>query len=154
MIASVLDRKGPFDGIIAFSQGTVVAAVAATLLHGRARFQAFLDAQSRSDNVASYPRSFLKLQHPPFRFAILYAGRVGRGRFYDWWYEPSINTPFLLFVGLMDPIVEHEERDAVSERLLSHPTSAMVVHRGSHHVPTDKASIDAAIAFVTDVLRP
>lgn len=152
LVAEVLQRQGPFHGVIAFSQGTVIASTVAALLQGKTRLQAFETAYKNSEECVSYPRSFLSVQHPPFKFGILYAGCVGRGRFYDWWYSPAIATPFCHFVGLLDPTVEHEEREAVFRRLLGHPRSKVVLHAGAHHVPTNKASVEAALGFISNTV--
>ena len=152
VIAEVLKAKGPFDGVIAFSQGTVIASTVAALLQGKSRHQAFRKAREGSLECVPYPESFLEIRHLPFKFAILYAGRVGRGNFYDWWYNPRITTPFCHFVGLLDPTVDHEERDAALRKLPGYPGSRIIVHAGTHHVPTDKVNVDAAAAFILTLL--
>ena len=41
LLAAVLKTQGPFDGIVAFSQGTVVGAMVASLLQGEIRRRAY-----------------------------------------------------------------------------------------------------------------
>lgn len=152
LVAEVLKRKGPFDGMIAFSQGTVIASTVAALLQGRIRHRAFEEADRRSAKVMPYPKSFLDVSHPPLKFAVLYAARVGRGSFYDWWYEPSIATPFCHFIGLNDPKVDHAEREAVLRKLSSHRRSSLAVHGGAHFVPTDRRNSDMAAEFIASAV--
>lgn len=152
MLAEVLQGDGPFDGVIAFSQGTVLAALLASLLQGTTRHDAFRRAQQTSTNVniMPYPEAFIKVQHPPFKFGILYAGRVGSGSYSDWLYaDPPIDTPFCHFVGKWDPMVDHEERDAVLAKLSAGHGSRTIVHGGGHFVPVDDASIGQVVEFIT-----
>lgn len=149
MLAGVLQRDGPFDGVIAFSQGTVMAALLASLLQGQARYDAFSRALQTKANVMPYPEAFLKLQHPPFKFGVLYAGRVGMGSYYDWLYnDPPIDTPFCHFVGKWDPMVDPEERDRVLRTLSAGHGSKTIVHNGGHFVPVDDASTAHVVEFI------
>ena len=151
MIAGILKRDGPFDGVVAFSQGTVLAAMVASLLQeGGVRQRAYEEAiRSSRDALMPYPQTFKDLQHPPLKFGILYAGRVGRTSYYDWLYEsPRIDTPFCHFVGMWDPMVDHEERDAVFAKLSSNEKSATIVHTGGHFAPTDKENNERVVDFI------
>ena len=154
MLAEVLQRDGPFDGVIAFSQGTVLAALLASLLQGKTRHDAFRRAQQQTSanvNIMPYPEAFLKVQHPPLKFGILYAGRVGSGSYSDWLYaDPPIDTPFCHFVGRWDPMVDHEERDAVLAKLSAGRGSRTIVHSGGHFVPVDDANIDHVLRFIAE----
>ena len=153
MLAEVLRRDGTFDGVIAFSQGTVLAALLASLLQGKPRQDAYRRAQQKSANAAvmPYPEAFLKVRHPPFKFGILYAGRVGSGTYSDWLYaDPPIVTPFCHFVGQWDPMVDHEERDAVLAKLSADHGSRTIFHGGGHFVPVDDASIEHVIGFIAE----
>lgn len=151
MIAGVLKRDGPFDGVVAFSQGTVLAAMVASLLQeGGVRHRAYEEAlRSSRGPIMPYPAAFKNLEHPPLKWGILYAGRVGRTSYYDWLYEcPRIDTPFCHFVGMWDPMVDHEERDAVVAKLSSNEKSATIVHTGGHFAPTDKANNERVVDFI------
>ncbi|KAM0722271.1 hypothetical protein Q7P37_001712 [Cladosporium fusiforme] len=151
MLAEVLRRDGPFDGVIAFSQGTIIAAMLASLLQGKSRYRAYEEALQLSSKTMSYPKAFLDILHPPLKFGVLYAGRVGRASYYGWLYEsPQIETPFCHFFGLWDPMVEHEERAAVLERLSGGNGSLAIVHAGGHFVPTDNDNCDRLVDFVTE----
>lgn len=82
-LAAVLKAQGPFDGIIAFSQGTIVGAMVASLLEGDVRRRAYEAALEQSDDILDYPGSFLDIRHPPLKFALFYASRVGTGNTAD-----------------------------------------------------------------------
>lgn len=149
MLADILARDGPFDGVIAFSQGTILAAILASLLEGRARVNAFERAPQISPDIMPYPSAFINLTHPPFKFGILYAGRVGTTRYSDWLYEdPQIDTPFCHFVGKWDPMVDYEERDAVLAKLCGSKMSRTIVHAGGHFVPVNDEMVRHVVDFI------
>lgn len=154
VLAAVLGAQGPFDGVIAFSQGTVVGAMVASLLQGVTRYSAYESALRQSSDILEYPEAYLDISHPPFKFAIFYASRVGMGAYSDWLYRfPLIETPFCHFFGQLDPMVSHEERDEVTAKLCGAEGSRMVIHVGGHFVPTDNNSIDHASRFVEDCMH-
>ena len=149
LLAEILERDGPFDGVIAFSQGTILAAILASLLHGQARLDAFQRALQISPHIMPYPETFINLRHPPFKFGILYAGRVGTTRYSNWLYEdPPIDTPFCHFVGKWDPMVDHEERDAVLAKLSGSKESRTIVHVGGHFVPVNDKMVGHVVDFI------
>jgi dihydrofolate reductase len=149
LLAATLKAHGPFDGIIAFSQGTVVGAMVASLLQGDVRRRAYEAALEQSDNIFKYPEKFLDIRHPPLKFALFYASRVGTGDYSGWMYHyPRIETPFCHFYGDWDPMVSYEERDAVLERVRGDEEAMVVAHGGGHFVPTDCRSVETACDFV------
>jgi hypothetical protein len=151
LLARILERDGPFDGIIAFSQGTILAAILASLLQGKTRLDAFQRTLQNSPNIMPYPKAFINLKHPPLKFGILYAGRVGTTCYSDWLYkDPPIDTPFCHFVGKWDPMVDHEERDAVLAKLSAGKKSRTIVHTGGHFVPVDDEMVKHVVDFIAD----
>lgn len=147
--AHILQSEGPFDGVVAFSQGTVIAGMVASLLEGVERWQAHCTASHRSTKLMEYPPIFRTLQHPPFKFGVMYAGRVGRGRYFDWLYEnPRISTPFCVLWGKWDPMVDADERDAAWSRFSTEQGSCMLIHNGGHYVPTDTESTEYVSGFI------
>ena len=149
LLAAVLKSQGPFDGDIAFSQGTVVGAIVASLLQGDARRKAYDSASQYTGNILRYPDAFLVVQHPPFKFALFYASQMGMGTYTDWLYEfPRIETRFCHFFGLLDPMVSHEQRDTVSVKLGGAKGSRLLYHGGGHFASMDCASIETAARFV------
>lgn len=153
-LAAVLKTQGPFDGMIAFSQGTVIGAMVASLLQGiTSRQKAYDSAFQQSTHILEYPQAFSDISHPPFKFALFYASRVGIGAYSDWMYRgPLIETPFCHFFGQLDSMVSHEERDEVLAKLCSGKRSRVVMHAGGHFVATDNNSINQASTFVKDCL--
>lgn len=149
LLAAVLEKQGPFDGVLAFSQGTVVGAMVASLLQGDVRRRAYEAALEQSDDILDYPESFANIRHPPLKFALFYASRVGTGNYSGWMYRhPRIKTPFCHFYGEWDPMVSYEERDAVLERVRGDEGAIVVAHGGGHFVPTDRDSNEIACGFV------
>ncbi|KAM0707916.1 hypothetical protein Q7P35_004565 [Cladosporium inversicolor] len=149
LLAAVLKSQGPFDGIIAFSQGTVIGAMVASLLQGDIRRKAYEIALEQSGDIFDYPESFLKLRYPPLKFALFYASRVATGDYSAWMYQhPRIQTPFCHFYGEWDPMVSYEERDAVLERVRGDQGAMVFTHGGGHFVPTDRHSTETARRFV------
>jgi pimeloyl-ACP methyl ester carboxylesterase len=149
LLAATLKSEGPFDGIVAFSQGTVVGAMVASLLQGNVRRRAYEAALEQSNTIFDYPESFLDIRHPLLKFALFYASRVGTGDYSGWMYQhPRIATPFCHFYGEWDPMVSYEERDAVLERVRGDEEAIVVAHGGGHFVPTDCRSIETACDFV------
>lgn len=151
VIADVLEREGPFDGIIAFSQGTLLAGIVASLLEGESRKKAYCKALSSSAAVFGYPKAFTRLTHPPLKFGVLYATRVGREQHYQWLYEePKISTPFCLVSGRWDPMVEVDERLATLEKLSVDMLCSTIEHDGGHFVPTDASNTERVVSFIRD----
>jgi len=151
LLAKVLERDGPFDGVVAFSQGTILAAILASLLQGKARLDAFQRTLQTSPNIMPYPEAFMELKHPPLKFGILYAGRVGTTHYSDWLYQdPPIDTPFCHFVGKWDPMVDHEERDAVLAKLSGGKGSRTIVHNGGHFVPVNDEMVHHVVDFISE----
>jgi hypothetical protein len=154
LIAQTLEAEGPFQGIIAFSQGTTVATVAASLLEGSRRRRAYRTARRRNHNIMRYPPAFLTLNHPPLQFAILYATRLGDGDFYHWLYDcPAIRTPMCNVIGKWDPMIEHEQRCQVQRLLAVSCLSRSIVHNGAHFVPKDSASLSIILEFLSKVIE-
>ena len=148
-LAATLKALGPFDGIVAFSQGTIVGAIVASLLQGDVRRRAYEAALEQSDDILEYPTSFADIRHPPLKFALFYASRVGTGDYSSWMYQhPRIQTPFCHFYGEWDPMVGYGQRDAVLERVRGDEAAMVVAHGGGHFGPTDRGSTETACRFV------
>jgi pimeloyl-ACP methyl ester carboxylesterase len=153
-LAALLKAQGPFDGVVAFSQGTIIGAILASLLQGNSRRRAYESAAQRTIHTFRYPDSFSDLKHPPLKFALFYASQVGTGAYSDWLYEsPRIETRFCHFFGLLDSMVSHEQRDVVSVKLGGGVGSRLVFHDGGHFVPTDDGNVEIAARFVEECMR-
>ncbi|KAJ2158221.1 hypothetical protein GGF46_003933 [Coemansia sp. RSA 552] len=87
MLQSVLDNQGPFDGVLGFSQGALMAAVLCSLLETR-------DEKMSSDWT-----------HPPFKFAVLASGYKLQDPKWTPLYARGIETPSLHIYGVLDPMI-------------------------------------------------
>ncbi|KAL6712567.1 hypothetical protein ACN47E_000444 [Coniothyrium glycines] len=158
-IAEVLQKEGPFDGVVGFSQGGACAAMVASLLEPGRR-EAFEAKQE--DGGMRFPESFEQdtgsiegTIHPPLKFAVSYSGFAARGHNpYHAFYEPKIKTPMLHFLGTQDVVVE-EARSLALVKACEHDEDKYVVyHPGGHFLPsTQKASVNALIGFIKEVLH-
>lgn len=149
LLANILRTEGPFDGVIGFSQGSIMAGCIASLLEGAPRIRAFEIARSRSASAMSYPRSFLDLDHPPMKFGVTYGGMMGEGEYCAGFYEnPRISTPFCHFVGSWDPIVDRRMTQMLIRVIGGDGPPYVVIHPGAHYVPTASRYLDALLSFV------
>lgn len=154
-IAEVLRTEGPFDGVIGFSQGGAAAAMVASLLEPgrREAFERF-----QKDGGMRYPSSFEDGKegciHPPLKFAVSYSGFMAQGQNpYHAFYEPKIKTPVLHFLGSLDTVVEESKSLALVEAC-EESEGRVVYHPGGHFLPsTQKASVNALIGFIKDILH-
>ncbi|KAH6620322.1 serine hydrolase-domain-containing protein [Boeremia exigua] len=154
-VAEVLQAKGPFDGVVGFSQGGAAAAMVAALLEPGRR-QSF--EKLEGEGGMRYPASFVSGEegcvHPPLKFAVSYSGFAARGlNPYHAFYEPKIKTPMLHFLGSLDTVVE-ESRSLALVEACEESEGRVVYHPGGHFLPsTQKASVNALIGFIKDVLH-
>ena len=147
--AHILRSEGPFDGVVGFSQGTKIAGMVASLLEGKERWQAHRTALHCSAKLMEYPPVFRSLQHLPFKFGVVYAGRVGRDRCFNWLYEnPRISTPFCVVWEKWDPMVDPDERDTTWSRLSNQQGSCILIHNSGHSVLTDTKSTERVFEFI------
>ncbi|KAL8791254.1 MAG: hypothetical protein Q9213_000211 [Squamulea squamosa] len=150
-IAETIREEGPFDGVIGFSQGACAAGMVASLLeHGRQ--DTFSSPISQKDGMETepFPPSFTALRHPTLKFAIIYSGFIAPGTRYSGFYNPSLKTPTLRFLGALDGVVE----EGRSQGLINVCESAKVVtHPGGHFLPSQRPWLDAAVGFLKECLE-
>ncbi|KAH8589462.1 serine hydrolase-domain-containing protein [Bisporella sp. PMI_857] len=152
MLAEVLNIHGPFDGIIGFSQGGLMAIMVASLLEGELRQEAFAQAQKKSADIFPFPDCYKNIQHPPFKFGITYGALMGVGEKYAPFYDcPRIQTPFCQFSGLWDPVVSMEMKLAVERAQIGGGRSLQVTHPGAHSVCTQTKYLDILVDFIKGV---
>ena len=150
-LADTLKTKGPFDGVLGFSQGTILAVMVASLLEGEIRREAFMRARAESHEHFPYPLSFENLKHPPLKFGITYGALMGRGKKYAAFYQnPLIQTPFLHFCGCWDPVVELEMARAVEDAKIGGDRCIRITHPGAHIVPIGVKYLQAVSDFIKD----
>lgn len=148
-LADVLRVSGPFDGILGFSQGALLAVMVASLLEGSTRRAAFERAGQRSADALPFPESFKNLKHPPLKFGITYGALMGMGKKYAAFYgKPRVHTPFIQFSGRWDPVVGVEMAQAVQNARIGGSKSVTVLHPGAHIVCTGVRYLDAVVDFI------
>lgn len=148
VVADTLNKEGPFDGVMGFSQGAALAAMVTSMLEGEPRKEAFKTTQSKSKLAIPYPLPFAKLSHPPLKFCVLYAGFIAPGDRYAAFYEPVISTPTCHFIGSLDTVVEEARTDRLVEVSGGEENVTRVVHPGGHFVPNNRQYLDAVVAFI------
>ena len=163
-IAETMQRDGPFDGVVGFSQGGAAAGMVAALLE-EGRRAAFEAAQSKGG--MRYPDSFTRdsgfieeAVQGPLKFAVSYSGfGASTNALYQAFYEPLIETPMMHFLGSLDTVVSEERslrlveacrngkgRDGGVQRVVYHP--------GGHFLPSSqKQYVAALVAFIREVMN-
>lgn len=147
LIASLLKESGPFDGIIGFSQGGALAAMIASLLEDN-RSEAF--TQFGSQGGIGFPDCFAQINHPPLKFVVSISGYAASHLDYRAFYQPSIRTPTLHFLGSMDTVVEEQvSMGLVHSCHESDGNEPIVVwHSGGHIVPGGKKELSMVTHFI------
>jgi len=159
-IAGCIRDKGPFEGVVGFSQGAAAAAMVASLLEGRGRVEAFQRGE-REGGGMRFPDSFLAEKDDddgggfvqgPLKFAVCYSGFCAPGRRYGAFYEPRIGTRVLHVLGQVDVVVE-EGRGRALVGVCEGGEGRVVVHPGGHFVPSQKPWLDAVVGFVRECVE-
>ena len=139
-IYEIMEKQGPFDGVIGFSQGGALAGMLASLLEPHRRSSPLLPS--------GWPVP--PANQPPLVFSISYSGNTASEEQYNFVYEPKIKTPMLHFIGTLDTVVDEEKslalvRACEKERVVYHP--------GGHYLPGAKMYLNAAVQFVMEALE-
>lgn len=124
----VLERDGPFDGIMGFSQGAAAAVAIASIL------------EKRTKNIV----------HPPLKFAILFCGARPASTDFDALYN-DIKTPSLHLVGKLDIMVPVERS---LDLAASFKDAALIYHPGNHFIPQGTKFTRAIVDFVENQVKP
>jgi hypothetical protein len=162
-IANVLKEKGPFDGVLGFSQGGAAAGMVASLLEPGRR-EAFEAKQK--DGGMRYPDSFVEdtgyvegAIHPLVKFAVSYSGfGANTHPLYKAFYDPKISTPMLHFLGSVDTVVSEERSLRLVEACMEGRgkeggVPRVVYHPGGHFLPSSqKQYVAALVAFIREVV--
>ncbi|XP_076820089.1 esterase OVCA2-like isoform X1 [Clavelina lepadiformis] len=120
-VCQILKQDGPFDGIIAFSQGACLLSIICSLKEkGDERFQ-------------------------NLKFAVFFAGFKSRQSQHKCYYEVPITIPSLHVIGDTDQVIQKE----MSDDLLDAFTNKTIVrHTGGHFIPTAAPQKNAYIEFM------
>jgi fermentation-respiration switch protein FrsA (DUF1100 family) len=151
-IAAILERDGPFDGVIGFSQGAAAAAMTAALLEPGRR-EAFAEVEKTADGIP-FPPAFASLDHPPMRFMVSYSGFASTHPSYSAFYKPLITTPSLHYLGTLDTVLEESWARALlnsCEHRSTGPDGTLVVHPGGHSVPLGRRELLVVTGFIRSV---
>jgi fermentation-respiration switch protein FrsA (DUF1100 family) len=154
-IAAILERDGPFDGVIGFSQGAAAAAMTAALLEP-GRQEAFAEVEKTADGIP-FPLAFASLDHPPMRFMVSYSGFASTHPSYAAFYKPLITTPSLHYLGTLDTVLEESWARALldsCEHRSTGPDGTLVVHPGGHSVPLGRRELLVVTGFIRSVYTP
>ncbi|XP_046397911.1 esterase OVCA2 [Ischnura elegans] len=120
IVEKAFKEEGPFDGILAFSQG--------------AAFLAILCAMQQ--------RKELQFN---FNFAILIAGFKSRCSLHDIYYHETISLPTLHVYGETDAVIG---KDMSVDLLLNFKNPAIICHGGGHYVPATGAQKQSYLEFL------
>ncbi|RYP06623.1 hypothetical protein DL765_009420 [Monosporascus sp. GIB2] len=136
-LSSILDKEGPFDGIVGFSQGGSVGSLIAAFLE-RPRL-------ARPSNFTTF--------HGPLQLVVSYSGYHEDDARLQKYYAPKIKTPILHFISSTDPVVAEERCFRLVKRC-EDPNDKVIVYNGSgfHRVPATKMTAQALSRFLTEVL--
>ncbi|XP_039265729.2 esterase OVCA2-like [Styela clava] len=121
-IAQFMNDNGPFDGILAFSQGaSLLSLICALKETGDVRFS--------------------------FKFAILVAGFRSRQSQHEKLYETVITTPSLHVIGDTDQVIQREMSD---ELLCKFKDPVVLRHPGGHFIPTSSQQKQVYLQFLNN----
>ncbi|KAJ5628160.1 hypothetical protein N7490_010388 [Penicillium lividum] len=132
-LLTVLERYGPFIGIIGFSTGAALAAVLSSMLEKR-------------ETYCDVP---FQITHPPFGFAVCFSGFRFEHEVYDPIYSQRIETPILHVVGSLDTIIEPGR----TKRLAGSCRNASIYQfSGGHYIPRSADFVWTLRDFVKQAL--
>ena len=128
---NVFETQGPFDGILAFSQGACLASILCRI------------SQQNSSSQESVKFKFIK-----FKFAIIVAGfksgQVQHEIYYDKY--KKIDLPSLHVIGKADKVIPFEMSMALTEYFTN---PSVFVHDLGHYIPVNAESKNAFTQFLT-----
>lgn len=116
-INEVLKTKGPFDGIVGFSQGGCLAGILASAFEKPERM----------------PGLKLPKEQGAFKFAVAVSGFRSRDQLHQKLFETPIETPVLHVLGRADQIVELERSQTLVDVCKN---SRVELHDGGHSLPS------------------
>ncbi|KAL4738911.1 serine hydrolase-domain-containing protein [Aspergillus similis] len=153
--AEILRTEGPFDGVICFSQGSIIGSMVASLLEGPRRRKRFDEYAASFPGAMQYPESYKNLNHPPLKFGITYGAYMGTNPMFKAFYsEPLIETPFLHFMGEFDPVVPSEMAAAVDKAQIGGSRRRKIMHPGAHAIPVGDRYHNAVVDFIRSACEP
>lgn len=145
----LVQKHGPFTGVVGFSQGATLAVMFASWCESRSvpgRSEALRDMSNGntllSQLLSSPPQSRLD-------FALCFSGFRGTPSFYHGFYAPKIVTPTIHILGQLDTMVS----SADSEDLINSCFEPKVLqHQGVHFVPRDVGVLDQISKYLENII--
>ncbi|VDD80936.1 unnamed protein product [Mesocestoides corti] len=128
VVKEALKSQGPFDGILAFSQGAAFVTLLQILME-------------------QHPEEW---DAPVVKFAILVATFKSRSSLHAPLYSGVIQMPTLLVYGEDDKVIPAEMTKDLLPMYVAPQTT--LVHPGGHFIPTNAAAKDAYRAFIAPFL--
>lgn len=125
----VFENQGPFDGILAFSQGACLGSILCYI--------------SKINETSQH-----KFKNIQFKFAILVAGFKSGQSQHNFYYDKKIQMPSLHIMGETDRVIPKE----MSTSLLDYFFEPKVYqHSGGHFVPTNAEAKNSIIQFIDSI---
>lgn len=132
-VRDIIKEKGPFDGIVGFSQGAALAQLITNCFHDPA--------------VLNNPY--------PLKFAIYVSGFIVKSHeVRDRYLARKIKVPNLSVVGEWDTVVASEKSRAFVERYVEPGSGAVLQHGGAHSVPNQRPMVARIVKWTMEQLEP
>ena len=122
VVADSLEKEGPFDGILAFSQGASLLSIICAL------------KEKNDERFAN------------FNFAIFVSGYKSRQSMHKEYYDVTVNLPTLHVMGDTDKVIEKEMSVDLSEL---YEDKMVLEHKGGHFVPATSAEKAKYVEFLS-----
>ncbi|KPI34583.1 Dihydrofolate [Cyphellophora attinorum] len=138
---------GPFTGVIGFSSGATLASMFVSWCesdHIPGRREAL---RTMCESCVGHELKGILETPPqaPLDFAILCAGFPGPAQYYRGFYEPELSTATVHVVGDLDSMVPPTK----SMELINRCRDPMFIkHKGTHHLPRDRVTINRIVASI------
>jgi len=142
-LSDYVKSHGPVDGVVGFSQGAAMATMFAPLCEGTQERLAALALQGSP--------TFCQPPQHPLKFLISCCGFQTSSTYYAGFYTPRLTTPSLHFVAEFDTMVSEARTTALADAC---ENARSIRFRGSHYVPSDRATLRDMAAFIANTCIP
>lgn len=157
-VAVAVRDCGGVDGMIGFSQGGAVAAIAAAALEDSPARTAPATTAEETAEEDRDGASFAWVEElreangrRPLRFCVVYSGFFAPGSEFGWCYaDGGIRTPNLHYIGGLDSVVEEARSTGLVDRC---DNPEVVRHPGGHYVPISREWTIPLVLFLIKTLK-